>query len=398
VRLAPLITVLLAAPPARAEVIETTRAANVYRTAAKRERDVRGRVDKGARFEVVEQRRGAGCGGAWLRIDERAWLCSRDTRATDDEPGAPELPALAGDDIVPHTYVLTQDARVYPTLDDAADGANEDTIPGLGGFRVRAVERRGGRGFVRVSEGWVPREDVRYAQPSAFRGVALAADDRGRRHAFVRAADGARVRDEQGRPLPVDPIERFTFLRDVGEPVAAGGHTLIPIGDGRSVRADDVGLIRHAAPPDEVAGTGERWLDVDLEQQTLVAYEGETPVRATLVSTARTATPEGVFRIGRKRATSFMKSRPEHRNKYNLDTPWVMTLQGRIAMHAVYWHEDFGTARSHGCVNLAPQDAKWVWDWSEPAVPDGWLRVDAAEEGGGTIVRIRREGRARSAR
>jgi lipoprotein-anchoring transpeptidase ErfK/SrfK len=109
-----------------------------------------------------------------------------------------------------------------------------------------------------------------------------------------------------------------------------------------------------------------------------------------MVSTARTATPTGVFHIYKKRAVSFMKSKPEHRNKYNLDTPWVMTLKGRIAMHAVYWHDEFGTARSHGCVNLAPQDAKWIWDWTLPAVPEGWLRVDTAEPDEGTVVRIRK--------
>jgi hypothetical protein len=390
-----MITVLavaaVAAPAAaRAEVVEVTRTAVVYKKPAISQRELRGKVQAGSRFEVLEQKRGKGCKGKWLRIDDRAWICGARTKTTDDEPGGRTLPQLSDGEIVPHTYVLTQDARVYATLDDAVSGDDEDTIPGLGGFRVRAVRSKGGRTFVRVSEGWVPRADVRYAKPSDLKAVPLDAAAAGSRLGFVRARDGAERLDANGKPLGGDAVPVQTFLDAIGEPVTAGGDTLYPIGDGVHLRANDVGLVVIAAPPDEVTGDDERWLDVDLSEQTLVAYEGATPVRATMVSTARTATPTGVFHIYKKRAVSFMKSKPEHRNKYNLDTPWVMTLKGRIAMHAVYWHDEFGTARSHGCVNLAPQDAKWIWDWTLPAVPEGWLRVDTAEPDEGTVVRIRK--------
>jgi len=382
---------LLWTAPASAEVVETTRALNVYKQPKRVARQLRGRVQESSRFEVFEQKPGEGCKQPWLRIDDAAWICSSDTKATDDQAGGSEWPQLDGDEIVPHTYVLTPDARVYPTLDDAAAETHEDTIPGLGGFRVRAVQSKGGTRYVKVSEGWVPRADVRYASPSRFKAVELTAADREKRQGFVREKHGAKLHDEQGRALAdPDPLPRQTFLNDLGEAIVVGKTALYPIGNDQYVLARDVGRIAYSEPPDEVTGDDARWLDVDLSEQVLVAYEGKTAVKATLVSTARTATPEGVFHISKKRAVSFMKSKPEHRNKYNLDTPWVMTLKGRIAMHAVYWHDDFGTARSHGCVNLTPQDAKWIWDWSLPTVPEGWLRVDAAERDDGTVVRIRK--------
>jgi len=377
--------------PADGEVVETTRTINVYQRPKRATELLRGRVQKESRFAVLERARGPGCSGRWLRIDDDAWICNRYTEATDEPAGARELPALSGDEIVPHRYLLTEDARVYESLDDAAADSNADTIPGLGGFRIQAVQSRGGRRYYKTSEGWVPRSDAEIAQPSTFAGVELDADARERRQGFVRATEGATVVDARGRPVPgADPVPRQTFLDGLGEPVRAGKAKLYPIGDDRYLFARDVGLLDYAARPDEVTADDERWLDVDLSEQVLIAHVGDRPVMATLVSTARTATPEGVYHIYKKRAVSYMKSKAGHRNKYNLDTPWVMTLKGRIAMHAVYWHDDFGTARSHGCVNLAPRDAKWIWDWTEPAVPPGWLRVDTAEPDDGTVVRIRR--------
>ncbi|MCC6526938.1 MAG: L,D-transpeptidase, partial [Polyangiaceae bacterium] len=50
------------------------------------------------------------------------------------------------------------------------------------------------------------------------------------------------------------------------------------------------------------------------------------------------------------------------------------------------WHDDFGRARSHGCVNLAPIDAAWLFGWTTPGVPEGWHAAMSLK--GGTIVYI----------
>src|SRR5688500_9778844 len=52
--------------------------------------------------------------------------------------------------------------------------------------------------------------------------------------------------------------------------------------------------------------------------------------------------------------------------------PWVLLFQGHNALHGAYWHDRFGNRKSHGCVNLAPLDARWVFDWAGPTLPRGW--------------------------
>ena len=54
------------------------------------------------------------------------------------------------------------------------------------------------------------------------------------------------------------------------------------------------------------------------------------------------------------------------------DVPWVQYFTEGYALHAAYWHDDFGVPRSHGCVNLAPLDASWLFEWTDPEVPEGW--------------------------
>jgi hypothetical protein len=85
-----------------------------------------------------------------------------------------------------------------------------------------------------------------------------------------------------------------------------------------------------------------------------------------------------------------MTSKPHYRTKWDTYTPWVISINGRIALHAVYWHEEFGRTKSQGCVNLAPTDAQWVWDFTSPALPPGWLRIESDEQDQPTLVRIRR--------
>jgi lipoprotein-anchoring transpeptidase ErfK/SrfK len=71
------------------------------------------------------------------------------------------------------------------------------------------------------------------------------------------------------------------------------------------------------------------------------------------------------------------------------DVPYIEYFESGYALHAAYWHDVFGTPRSHGCVNLAPVDAHRIFFWTEPSVPEGWHAVIAGEEmGEGTLVVI----------
>ncbi len=181
-------------------------------------------------------------------------------------------------------------------------------------------------------------------------------------------------------------------------PITQGGQTYYRTTDGRAVNGRNIRRATLRSPPDGV-GANERWIDVDLDQQVLVAYEGPRPVYATLVSSGRRdehrpernfETPAGSFRIQSKHVTTTMDGDTATDGPYSIeDVPWVMYFQGSYALHAAFWHNFFGWRMSHGCVNLAPGDARRLFLWAEPALPAGWHGVFANDQHPGSRVELR---------
>jgi len=108
---------------------------------------------------------------------------------------------------------------------------------------------------------------------------------------------------------------------------------------------------------------GKRWIKVDLSDQTLSAYQGDLRVMYTTVSTGKAATPTvlGTYEVGTKYESQHMWG-----DDYDLpNVPWVMYFVGGYAIHGAYWHTNFGTPASHGCVNMRPEEAEILFKWAD---------------------------------
>jgi lipoprotein-anchoring transpeptidase ErfK/SrfK len=113
--------------------------------------------------------------------------------------------------------------------------------------------------------------------------------------------------------------------------------------------------------------TSRRWIEVNVATQRLVAWEGRTPVYAVVVSTGTDSHPTlaGSFAVQSKYRTARMQG-----EDYDVpDVPYTMYYSGGYAIHGAYWHRRFGTPVSHGCVNVAVDHAKWLYDWAEVGTP-----------------------------
>jgi glucose/arabinose dehydrogenase len=119
-----------------------------------------------------------------------------------------------------------------------------------------------------------------------------------------------------------------------------------------------------AVRPQQI-GPDEKWVEVNLAEQVVIAHVGDTPVFATLTATGRRGyeTDEGLFRVWsqlRDAPMEWLNSRPP----YSLaNVPWIMYFNQSQGFHGTYWHDAFGTVRSAGCVNLSPHDARWLFNW-----------------------------------
>lgn len=130
------------------------------------------------------------------------------------------------------------------------------------------------------------------------------------------------------------------------------------------VSAQEVGI---AAQIDDLRQSNARWIDIDLSEQRLNAWEGETLVFSAAVSTGRSGepTPTGVYAVQSKVEKAWMKG-----ETYDIpNVPYAMFYSGNYAIHGAYWHESFGSPVSSGCINLPIEQAAWLFNWSEVGTP-----------------------------
>jgi len=203
--------------------------------------------------------------------------------------------------------------------------------------------------------------------------------------------------EDKKKAIRGDEIPRFTSVQLTGERVVVGGRAYELTEEGWYMRESD-GQIARATPPPKDLAPNEKWIDVNLKTQTLVAYEGEKAVYATVVSSGKKSeikeknheTKPGTFRIREKHIAATMDGDVATDGPYSIeDVPWIMYFNQSIALHGAFWHSNFGHQKSHGCVNLSPLDARAMFAWTDPPLPDGWHGVMATPERPGTRVIVR---------
>jgi hypothetical protein len=147
-------------------------------------------------------------------------------------------------------------------------------------------------------------------------------------------------------------------------------------------------------PPDGVDSN--RWISINLFEQTIAAYEDGALVFATMTSTGLPGwwTQPGLFQVYERLERDDMTGAFEaDRSDYYLleDVPWVLYFDKARALHGAYCHNGYGYPRSHGCVNLSPTDAHWLYDWAEVGTwvyvfdPSGKTPVDPEAYGSGGV-------------
>jgi len=227
----------------------------------------------------------------------------------------------------------------------------------------------------------LPIDRTRVIKPSAFHGIALG-DEVTLPVAFVRSRHATRwALGPGGAVTRGEPLGHREAVPITGASMRIGGESYLVARDGTLIQAEQavrVDRLQHAP----AWATGERkWIDVSILKQALVAYVGKRPVYVTLVSTGADgigdpkkthSTIQGAFLIHTKHLTVTMDDDKIGDEFDFRDVPFVQYFTEGFALHAAYWHDEFGTPRSHGCVNLAPIDAAWLFNWTDPEVPAGW--------------------------
>lgn len=361
-----------------------------------REPDVLGHLRRGRALAVTERTYGPGCeGGAWYRVGLGV-ICTKHGFSVGSAVVARAQRHVAASSVLPYRYA--------------------SVVRGRGALRLHREPREHERASLeRVrADATASKPEVVDLRMEGDYFVALDADPdaplerwvRTVRGRVVHASDlvatptsrlvGSRLEGElrlplafvYGEPRPLHRLGDATEASDaavVGEAevyarfsvrdqTRLGDARFVVDAEGRALRREHVRIARRIERPERVP-EGVRWIHVDLSEQTLVAYESDRPIYATLVSTGREGyeTPRGTFRVREKYVGTTMRGEDPVDGPYEVEeVPWTQYYWRSYAIHGAYWHDAFGEVRSHGCTNLAPADARFLFQWTSPRVPEGW--------------------------
>ncbi len=175
-------------------------------------------------------------------------------------------------------------------------------------------------------------------------------------------------------------IEPRALLPLSGVTARAGRRTYYRLRDGALWVALDEAAVAEAPDgvPYEVRDGG-KWVYVQRRRGTLTLFDGARPVFTTLVSVGIDgATPTGRYFVDSKHHhTTMSGERGEPRRFWMSEVPWSIYYDQPFALHAAYWHDNFGEPMSGGCVTLSPLDAQRIFGWTDPPLPEGWGMVQA---------------------
>jgi glucose/arabinose dehydrogenase len=287
-------------------------------------------------------------------------------------------------------------APIYKTLEDVA--ANNPMGMHGGGHvwvTVYELEQVNGRDYRRIfwdwlNYAWVDASALRYTSPmSRLQGIELEPGDLTNQQiamaylpVWIRSEPG--VMEDTTIAGYLEPWDLVTIY----EATEVDGDIWYRIGPDQWVHEGYVRLFYEREERPEGVGPGEKWIHVNVAEQTVIAYEGDTPIYATLSATGRRLYPTwpGLYQIYAKVRAGPMRWN-DSTPPYNLaNVPWIMYFNQDQALHASYWHDLFGTVRSAGCVNLSPHDAYWLFHWADPVYEEGSKVTNANDENPGTWV------------
>jgi hypothetical protein len=326
-------------------------------------------------LDGTQVEKGAGCRAGWAKVVGGGFLCVDHTEPTRD----PVRPMPLVDGLLPFVFVHRLESKAFSYA----------FLPGEGEARTQLF-RRG-----------KPLDKSRYAlhTPSHFHGRNLERDP-------LPSDDlipGWTVAAEASVYEAPAPAARVVAQLDLHTPVLVGRRPAAKgwreVRDAKGKRKlgfmREDGSLRYwvGAAPVHGLQEGETWLDIDVGQQMIALRSfGTGPIYVTLISSGlpERPSPLGVFHLQYKLAYHSMGNLPNSADQYFVENvPWTMYFLPNYAIHGAYWHNEFGNRRSHGCVNLAPRDARYIYERVPPHQQASFFRTFTSDQAPGAVVRVR---------
>ena len=300
--------------------------------------------------------------------------------------------------IIPHNYlsVARRNVQVYSSLGDALRSTNPKRSLGTGFVYVSWIDRydRDNQVVYQIGPGeYIRGNHVSRISTSKFRGLTFSETPE---NSFGWILNGGYSSIGPGwdQPNTTNFYYRFEVVQ-IYDKVTVEDFEWYMIKPGEWIEQRQISMVQ----PDTKRPEGvedDRWISVNLFEQTLAAYEDGELVFATSISSGLRGwwTRPGTFQVYWKFESDDMQGAFEADRSdfyYLEDVPWILYYDEARAIHGTYWHNNYGWQQSHGCVNLSPADAQWIFNWAEEGTwvyvwdPSGVTPIETDAYGAGGV-------------
>ena len=280
--------------------------------------------------------------------------------------------------LMPYNYALLHDsAAVYSTLDEARAGRSPSRL--LGGEGIKFIsyidlayaEGKEKPSFYQLKTGeWTPDVASRWSGILTFQGLEFSYTP-AQSFGWVNAINSV-IETKRTPGYQNDYTGKFKYQYEVVQVYdvqETGGMEWYLVGPDEWIEGRFIGRVYPSSSPPEGVTNG-RWIEVNLHEQTLSVYDQNQLVYATLIASGLPPfwTRPGLFPIYKMHESTPMSGTFEVDGSdfyYLEDVPWTLYYDEARAIHGAYWRPRLGFPQSHGCVNLAPGDAQWVFNWAD---------------------------------
>jgi hypothetical protein len=288
----------------------------------------------------------------------------------------PYLPIDASLAVIPYSYALLGEGptKVYASLQDAMDDKNPVRVIEAGRMRyisyIDFSETSSGRFFELPDNTWLSVSSRVSVPHSYLGGIELTRtpfNAFGWILPFDASVETKRTPGYTEQDYTGHKISQYSLVQ-VYTSTVVGNEDWDLVAPGEWLAGRYIGKVTPATTPPQGVENG-RWIEVNLYEQTMAVYDQGQLIFATLIATGLEPfyTKPGLFQIQNKlESTTMSGSFAADRTDYYYleDVPWTMYYDHARALHGAYWRTAFGYPQSHGCVNLSPGDAHWLFDWA----------------------------------
>jgi L,D-transpeptidase catalytic domain len=342
-----------------------------------------GKIRGSGYFKILKTGRKCRFKSKWYKIEGDAWVCSGWFNPSSKKPGNKIVWSKIFNPVIYYSG-KNKTTHFAEKIRNLNSGKLRRVRKLRGFFPLEKVIFGSSSYYKLFGNGYVRVNSLKPYPRSSLRGVKVT--KKGLPLVFVINNKANFYKKKSGKFVQFKPVAKYAVRS-----VKLKKGLFLPLKNASKIflKKEDLVIAKKPPPPPKSVGKNENWVDVDKSQNIVYAMTGKKVIKVFLSSSSK-ETPVGLFRVYKKNVFQTFDRQKQKDAYYLQAVPYILYFKEGYAFHGAYWHNKFGKIQTHGCINLSILDAKWLFNFLGPVVPDGFISISSTLTKPGGLVRVRK--------